>query len=221
MLTYKRNTILVLDDEIGPQEAIRMILKDKYNVFTSSEPAQAIELIRSQNVDVLLLDIKMPKVDGLKFLKAVKEAGVNIEVILITGYPSANSAIEAMHCGAYDYIVKPFNSEKIQEVVAQALTFRLQKKIKTGIISGLVSEVYKQLSRRSRRCFRHKILRSFKFWVVFLTLVWFLCQSANAFGQPSTNSKNNANQWRVKNTAHFQIMYPPNQNKVGLRKGLW
>lgn len=128
----KANTVLVVDDEVGPREAIRMILQEKYNVLTADNPQQVLEIISSGEVDVVLLDIKLPKIDGLELLKQMKAADEHIEIVLVTGYPTMQSAIEAMQDGAYDYIIKPFDKEKIEQVVRKGIKRRIQnqKKLK-------------------------------------------------------------------------------------------
>ncbi|GAG05812.1 unnamed protein product, partial [marine sediment metagenome] len=102
MLRLKNShTILAVDDEFGPREALRMILQDKYNVLTTDNPQEAMDIASSANVDIVMLDIKMPRISGLKLLKAMKTVAPDVEVVLITAYPSTQSAIEAMQYGAY------------------------------------------------------------------------------------------------------------------------
>jgi DNA-binding NtrC family response regulator len=115
------HTILVVDDEIGPCQALQMMLKDKYNVVTCNNPLDAMEIVTTERIDIAILDFKMPKIDGVRLLKAIKTFAKDIEVILITGYPNLQSAVDAMYYGAYDYIVKPFDKDKIEYVVHKGI----------------------------------------------------------------------------------------------------
>lgn len=142
------NTILVVDDEIGPREALRMILQRNYNVLTCDDPQEAIDIVSSGNVAVVMLDIKMPKIDGLKLLKAMKAVGLDIEVVLITAYPSTESAIQAMQYGAYDYIIKPFDKDRIRNVVHKGIIRRTQRRLQRNMASNLISEIYQKLSHK-------------------------------------------------------------------------
>ncbi len=145
MLRFKNsNTILAVDDEIGSREALRMILQDRYNVLTTENPQEAMDIVSSQDADIVMLDIKMPRIDGLKLLKAMKAIATDIEVVLITAYPSTQSAIEAMQYGAYDYIIKPFDKKKIEEVVRKGIIRRTQRKLEKNMATELISEIYQK-----------------------------------------------------------------------------
>ena len=149
MLPFKNsNTILVVDDEIGPREALRMILQGRYNVLTCDNPHEAIDIISTGQVDVVMLDIKMPKINGLDLLKAMKAAALDIEAVLITAYPSTESAIKGMQCGAYDYIIKPFDKDRVEQVVHRGIIRRTQRKLEKNIASNLITEIYEKFSHK-------------------------------------------------------------------------
>lgn len=149
MFRPKRSkTVLVVDDDLGPREAIRMILQDKYNVLTCDNPQEVLSIVSSDRADVVMLDIKMPKIDGIKLLKEMKAVNPRVEVVLITAYPTMQSAIEAMQYGAYDYVIKPFDKEKIEQVVRRGIIRRTQKKLEKDITSSLISEVYRKPPRK-------------------------------------------------------------------------
>ncbi|NQT00352.1 MAG: response regulator [Candidatus Omnitrophica bacterium] len=137
------NIVLVVDDEFGPRQAIRMILQSKYNVLTCDNAREAIDIVCAGAVDVVLLDIKMPEVDGLKLLKQMKAAATDVEIALVTGYPSTQTVIEAMQHGAYDYVIKPFDKKKIEEVVQKGVTLKIEKKSKRELAAKVVSEIFK------------------------------------------------------------------------------
>jgi len=123
-MSLSRGTILVVDDERGIRESLKMILKDKYKVVTFESPEEVLKN-SSIDVDVIFSDIKMLSMNGISFLKEIKSLKPEVEVIMITAYPSFSTTLEALRCGAFDYIVKPFNKDEILRVAERAI----QKKI--------------------------------------------------------------------------------------------
>ena len=119
-----QETILVVDDEIGPRESLRMILKSLYEVHTAAAGEEALRFIQDNYVDLVLLDLKMPGRSGFGVLKAIKDFRPDIEVIVITGYKTLENAKEAIRLGAEDFSPKPFNVADIASMVARALEKR-------------------------------------------------------------------------------------------------
>ena len=113
--------ILVVDDEQGPRESIRMILKDEYDVYTASDGEEALKKLMEKEIDIVAMDIKMPKTNGLELLQNIKKSVPDVEVFLITGYPSLETAMEALKFGAYDYVLKPFDKEVVRDVVRRGI----------------------------------------------------------------------------------------------------
>lgn len=149
MLRFKNaNTILVVDDEVGPREALRMILQNRYDVITTDNPQEAMDIVSGRDVDIVMLDIKMPRIDGLKLLKAMKAVAPDIEAVLVTAYPSTQSAIEAMEYGAYDYVIKPFDKTKIEQVVQKGVIRHTQRRLEKNMASNLISELYQKFAHR-------------------------------------------------------------------------
>lgn len=116
--------ILVVDDEVGPREAIRMILKGRYNVMTASDAKEALDIFSKDRLDLVLLDIKMPERDGISVLKDIKQKDPDTEVILITAYATVETAREAIRLGALDYLIKPFDKDDVINVVERGLQKR-------------------------------------------------------------------------------------------------
>ena len=112
-----RKSILVCDDEEGIRESLKLILEKDYDVVFAETGDEAIRKMRSAPMDLAILDIKMPKKDGLETLKELKKINPSLKVIIATGYKSTDVAQEAMKLGAVDYVVKPFNRKTITEVV--------------------------------------------------------------------------------------------------------
>jgi len=117
--------ILIVDDEEIVLRSCRRILADRdYEVETSSDGLEAVARVAEQDYDVLVLDIKMPKLDGMEVLRRVKEARPDIDVIMITGLHEIETAVEAMKLGAFDYLPKPFDPAEFRMVVDRAFERR-------------------------------------------------------------------------------------------------
>ncbi|HOQ72395.1 MAG TPA: sigma-54 dependent transcriptional regulator, partial [Smithellaceae bacterium] len=114
--------ILVLDDDQGMREFMEIMLtKEGYDVTCAGKPEKAISLCRKTAFDLVITDLKMPKIDGIEFLKTIKEQRPETVVILITAYASGETAVNAMKEGAYDYVEKSGNIDELKKIVRQAL----------------------------------------------------------------------------------------------------
>lgn len=117
--------ILVIDDEKSILDLLSVVFKKEgYIVETSLSAKTALELIDNEEFDLILTDIKLPQMSGMKILKYVKEKYPAMPVVMITAYGTIKQAIEALKMGAMDYIVKPFNMEELKIIVAQGLENR-------------------------------------------------------------------------------------------------
>jgi DNA-binding NtrC family response regulator len=119
-----RPTILVVDDDPGLRESFRLILEDDYEVIDVTDGHQALEVVRSAQVDVVLLDIRLPALDGIEVLERIKQLEEQIEVILVTAVKTVKTAVAAMKLGAFDYVTKPFEEEELLATVRRALQKR-------------------------------------------------------------------------------------------------
>ncbi len=132
----KRANILVIDDEENIRELLRELFEDEnLSVSTASSGEEGIEIAKEKSFDVVITDLKMPGMNGIEVIRKFKEKNSNTTVIVITGYPTIESAIEAMKEGAYDYILKPFNLDQIKLVVRKAL--ERQNLLKEAIVDHL------------------------------------------------------------------------------------
>lgn len=114
--------LLVVDDEEIALNNLRHVLKKEgYGVTTSQSGPRALHLLDERAFDLILTDLKMAKVDGMQILRKAKELHPDTEVIMITGYATVDSAIEAMKAGAYHYVAKPYKFEEVRKVVGEAL----------------------------------------------------------------------------------------------------
>ena len=142
--------ILVVDDEMGPRESLKMILNPYYNVHIAERGGQAIELLAKHPVDLVTLDLKMPGFTGINVLEKIKQYDPDIEAIIITGYGSLDTAIEGLRLGAFDYISKPFDVNHILALVRRGLERRGAKarlrRVKSDFLSNVSHELRTPLS---------------------------------------------------------------------------
>jgi len=122
-----RGRILIVDDELGPREALRMILRDYYEVVTADCGKQALDYLDSSEFDLVILDIRMPDINGIELLGEVKKRAPETEVIMITAYASVETATNALRDGALDYLIKPFECSTVKEVVEKGLMRRSKR----------------------------------------------------------------------------------------------
>ena len=114
--------LIIVDDEEQILSALGTFFSLRgYEVVTSADPDDALERIRMEKFHVALLDINMPKVNGIELLRLIKEARPTVQVIMMTAYTTIEKAIECIECGASDYLLKPFHDlEEMAEIVKMA-----------------------------------------------------------------------------------------------------
>ncbi|MBS3757831.1 MAG: endopeptidase La [Desulfobacterales bacterium] len=121
-------TIMVVDDEERTRKNLEHVLsREGYEVITRENGVQALEVLETTAVDVIITDLKMDKVDGIEVLEKAREKDPRVEVIMITGYATVPNAVEAMKKGSFNYITKPFKLEEIRSTVRQALVNKTQQ----------------------------------------------------------------------------------------------
>ncbi len=108
-----KKKVLICDDEEGVRESLKLILEDSYDLSFATTGVEALEQVKSNSPDIVILDIKMPKMDGLETLKKIKKTSADTKVVIASGYKSVEVAQEATKYGAVDYIIKPFESKNI------------------------------------------------------------------------------------------------------------
>ncbi len=112
--TSYRATVLVVDDEDSIRESLRMILEyEGYRVREAANGSEALEAVRRSPPEAVLLDIKMPEMDGLEVLKSLNERGFEMPVLIVTGHGDVQTAVDAIRAGAFDFFEKPLQRERV------------------------------------------------------------------------------------------------------------
>jgi signal transduction histidine kinase len=140
-----RANILVVDDEMGPRESLKVVLSPYYNVHMAERADQALEILSQLPIDLITVDLKMPGIPGIKVLEKIKQNDPDIEAIIITGYGSMETAIQGLRLGAFDYIAKPFDVNQITVLIRRALERRSAKIKMRQLKSNLLANISHEL----------------------------------------------------------------------------
>lgn len=111
--------VLICDDEEGIRESLKLILEKEYKLLFATNGNEAIDIIKKDPADVVIMDIKMPRMDGIETMRKLKEISPDVKILVTSGYKSVETAKEAVSAGASDYIVKPFDRKEILNAVKQ------------------------------------------------------------------------------------------------------
>lgn len=146
--------ILIVDDDITILEIFKTFLKDLSFAFVcTSSPKEGLSLLSKESFSLVIVDYLMPEMDGLQFLKKVKEKNIELEIIMMTGLQDVKNAIEALRLGAYDYILKPFSLEEIKISIKRALEHRsliISQKNHEQELEKRIQEATEQLKNTNR-----------------------------------------------------------------------
>lgn len=115
------NKILVVDDERAVRYSFERAFREEYDVISADSGFDAVEKIEKEGPDIVLMDIKMPGMNGLEALRRIKEISPGIPVIMMTAFGDTDTAIEAMKEGAYDYVTKPFENSELRRIIEKGL----------------------------------------------------------------------------------------------------
>src|ERR1043166_2880476 len=116
-----RPIVLTVVDADTMRDALRLVLEDECDVIEAENGAAALDLVRARRVDLVLLDVLMPGIDGLEVLARVRSIRRDLKVVLVTAVDSARMAVQAMKLGAIDYLIKPFEIAALRNMVRQVL----------------------------------------------------------------------------------------------------
>jgi DNA-binding response OmpR family regulator len=124
-----KSSVLVVDDESGPRESLKMLLKPEFEVSATPRGSDALRLLQERDYEVVLLDLTMPDdLSGTETLRAIRAANIDVEAIVITGQGTLDTAVECLRLGARDYIAKPFRSNAVISAVRGAIATRAARK---------------------------------------------------------------------------------------------
>ena len=135
-----RPVILVVDDDPGIREAFRLVLEEEYGLVEAQDGPQAIERVQGSPVDLVLLDVRLPGMDGIEVLERIKAIDENVEVVLVTAVQTVRAAVAAMKLGALDYLTKPFDEDEILPLIRRALERRALDREVVNLRSELARE---------------------------------------------------------------------------------
>ena len=145
--------ILVIDDEMGPRESLRMLLKPNYQVHTADCVEAGIKLLKEKKPDTIVMDIRMPGMSGIEGLRQIREIDPHLSVIMLTGFGALETAKEALRLGANDYISKPFDAHEMQQVISRSIErTRIHRagEQAAGEIKELNNRLLQQLAQKER-----------------------------------------------------------------------
>jgi PAS domain S-box-containing protein len=144
-----RARVLVVDDELGPRESLRMILKPSYDIATAESGEAALQAMGAFHPDLVFMDIKMPQMDGIELLQRIKSRDPSIEVVMITAYASLETVKNALTHGAFEYLIKPFSRQDLEQTARRALG-RRQSELGTRSQLATLVEQMRSLSAKTR-----------------------------------------------------------------------
>ena len=119
-MSTKPKTLLIVDDDEGMRDTLTAILRRDYNVITASSGEEGLGLVSRLSVDLMLLDVRLPSMNGLEVLKIVKEQHPHIEVTVISAVSEVETAVQAIKQGAYHFITKDFDYDALRSLVRNA-----------------------------------------------------------------------------------------------------
>src|ERR1700727_175031 len=144
LIPTQKRTLLIVDDEEGPRQSLRVVFKEEYNLLMANDGARAIELAKQNRIDVAITDIRMVGMSGVELLEQLKAVDPAIEVIMLTAYETVDTLRLALRLGACDYLNKPFDISTMRKAVASAMERRsLGEEIRNN--SDQLQELQKEL----------------------------------------------------------------------------
>ena len=126
MIWITSTKILIVDDQVNTCKSIQAILKKSgYRSEYTLNGEEALRRVQGEHFDIVISDIRMPGMDGIRLLEELKKIQPSLVVIMITGYATIKSAVEAIQKGAYDYLPKPFTPDEVRVIIERALEHSL------------------------------------------------------------------------------------------------
>ena len=130
----KKNAVLVIDDEFPVRESLKITLQDEYRVYLAPGGKEGLEILKKEEIDAVVLDIRMPQLNGIEVFKKIRERDDSLPVIILTAFGSLSSAQEAVKLGAFRYLTKPVDVNDFKQIVEAAVKKRrLAIETETGL----------------------------------------------------------------------------------------
>ncbi len=137
--------ILIVDDDRDICEYMRTMLEATgYEVATLSDPTHAVDRVREEEFHVLIIDLMMPKMDGIELIQRIRKVDSDVAIVVFTGYPSVETAVDALKLNVSDYVKKPFDMDDFREKIADILR-------KKGLLRNPEEELHKTIGQNIRR----------------------------------------------------------------------
>ncbi len=173
MTTLQENTatdfevpphILVMEDDLSVAKGLEMVLSEEgYTVNLAGTGELALEAFKQKRFDLLVADLRLPDIDGMEVIKQVKEAKPETEVIVITGYGTTATAVEAMKLGVHDFLPKPFTEDQIKAAIDEALKEHVAKPVE-AVVKKAETEEEKLIQRREVLGVLSRTTEDMNFW---------------------------------------------------------
>src|SRR5690242_21493473 len=120
-----KKQVLIVDDEPNLRKILAAQLsRDGYDVITAEDGEQGLSMLREHHIDLVVTDLKMPKIDGMTLLREALAEQPELPIVMITAHGTVDTAVEALKLGAFDYLTKPFDKDEVRQIVAKALKTR-------------------------------------------------------------------------------------------------
>jgi CheY-like chemotaxis protein len=140
----KPGSVLVADAEEGVRQSLRLLLEPRFRVFAAESGEQAVEIVRREEPDVVVLDLEMPGLSGIETLARIRDLSPSTEVIVVTGAGSHDQAVEVLRLHAFDYVTKPVDGPRVAEIVGRAETTRESRRgaetEDPAVVAGRIAE---------------------------------------------------------------------------------
>jgi DNA-binding NtrC family response regulator len=121
-----KSSVLIVDDEFGVRESLRMLLKSYYEIYTAPDGEEALNFIKERKIDLITLDLNIPRLSGMETLREIKKIDGEVPVIILTGYGTQKDGKEALLYGVRAFISKPFNTSIIISAIEGILGARIE-----------------------------------------------------------------------------------------------
>ena len=165
-----QSKVLLVDDDSAVRNALRRVLEHRgYRVFACSSGGEALDQLAHGEYDAMVSDVRMPGMSGLKLLRAVREHDLDLPVILVTGNPDLASATEAVEYGAFQYLIKPVETDRLDEVIDRAVTVGRMARVKREYVEEFGSSTFRVGDRAGISATLERALGSL--WVAYQPIV--------------------------------------------------